>query len=837
VVILLQCAASTFAQDFLATNSNEALPKTAAVIFSDDFNTGALNTNKWRQGTNAGNKSGVANLALELSSQGVESGWVMTRRAYPARNTVVKVKVVKPNDDGALGMSPTFHLASKTGFSDRKNWYRFYVYRNGHTGSYRLFAQWKRNGLENGRDVTGKLVITPQTGVYLRLRFDNKYIYFEASLNGTTWKSLYAEVFALPGYTLDSAFYYELSGYNTGVNGVLAVDDFAIKTSVAAPDTLSPQISGVVAQNISSNSAQVKWQTNEPADSQVEYGLTAAYGSASSLYPALVASHAVKLSGLQANTMYHYRVKSKDAAGNRSVSGDFVFTTTSPITVTYPNGGEWWLAGENRVIKWTTSSPLEKVNLDFSEDGGQSWRTIAAGAPNNGAYIWGVPQAISNTNLIRISDAADPNAADVSNKPFFITHSAFVKFTPAAANPVLGAGPPGSWDERITERGWFMYEDGMYHAWYGGWKGNYDHAVKNFVKLGYAYSTDGINWTKYPGNPIYNQHWTEDMVVVKNGNTYYLFAESEYTGDGDGATIDLYTSADKVHWTRHGVVLPPGDEAWEANSVGTPTVWKDDNAWYMLYEGFGSGLAGQVGLATSLDGKKWARHPKNPVMTNALGDQFDIAIDSIVKVKEVYYAYGHYDSRTDVAGESIWAGGMFSSNDLIKWTAYPGNPILDNSAVMVANGANLLMYGISSNPDGLAPYYVKRSTYSGFAGLPKSPGAESEPAGLISSPPPQFALHNYPNPFGRLPFNAATRIELAAPQEAEIQLSIFDLTGREVIELMSGSQPAGNYEIMWNGRNRRSGELGNGMYLLRLRYKTNGKGAWSQIVRRVMIVK
>jgi hypothetical protein len=237
----------------------------------------------------------------------------------------------------------------------------------------------------------------------------------------------------------------------------------------------------------------------------------------------------------------------------------------------------------------------------------------------------------------------------------------------------------------------------------------------------------------------------------------------------------------------------------------------------MLYEGFGSGLAGQVGLATSLDGKKWARHPKNPVMTNALGDQFDIAIDSIVKVKEVYYAYGHYDSRTDVAGESIWAGGMFSSNDLIKWTAYPGNPILDNSAVMVANGANLLMYGISSNPDGLAPYYVKRSTYSGFAGLPKSPGAESEPAGLISSPPPQFALHNYPNPFGRLPFNAQTSIEYTLPLTSSVQLIIYNVFGQLVRRLSQGRQAAGHYRVVWDGKDAQGKTVPSGIYYCHLK--------------------
>jgi hypothetical protein len=43
----------------------------------------------------------------------------------------------------------------------------------------------------------------------------------------------------------------------------------------------------------------------------------------------MVTSHAALLSGLIASTTYHYRVKSKDAAGNPATSGDFSFLTTA----------------------------------------------------------------------------------------------------------------------------------------------------------------------------------------------------------------------------------------------------------------------------------------------------------------------------------------------------------------------------------------------------------------------------------------------------------------------------------------------------------------------------
>ena len=54
-------------------------------------------------------------------------------------------------------------------------------------------------------------------------------------------------------------------------------------------------------------------------------------GNATPLNMSLVTAHSVSLSGLQANTTYNYRVKSRDAAGNLAASGNLTFVTpTAP---------------------------------------------------------------------------------------------------------------------------------------------------------------------------------------------------------------------------------------------------------------------------------------------------------------------------------------------------------------------------------------------------------------------------------------------------------------------------------------------------------------------------
>jgi hypothetical protein len=63
----------------------------------------------------------------------------------------------------------------------------------------------------------------------------------------------------------------------------------------------------------------------------VEYGPTASYEAITTLDATLVTSHSVSLSELTPGTIYHYRVKSKDASGNEAVSADQTLTTVAQL--------------------------------------------------------------------------------------------------------------------------------------------------------------------------------------------------------------------------------------------------------------------------------------------------------------------------------------------------------------------------------------------------------------------------------------------------------------------------------------------------------------------------
>jgi Big-like domain-containing protein/purple acid phosphatase-like protein/ASPM-SPD-2-Hydin domain-containing protein len=97
--------------------------------------------------------------------------------------------------------------------------------------------------------------------------------------------------------------------------------------NAAVADTTAPTISGVTTSSVTTSSAVIAWATNEPSDTQVEYGLTRSYGSRMPLNTSLQTAHMQTLNGLSPNTVYYFRVLSRDAAGNLGMSKDYRLKT------------------------------------------------------------------------------------------------------------------------------------------------------------------------------------------------------------------------------------------------------------------------------------------------------------------------------------------------------------------------------------------------------------------------------------------------------------------------------------------------------------------------------
>src|SRR5262249_39086832 len=74
------------------------------------------------------------------------------------------------------------------------------------------------------------------------------------------------------------------------------------------------------------------------------------------------------------------------------------------IRLTSPKGGESWSAGSKHYVTWQGDrlAPNETVKIDYSVDGGKTWREAAA-APNSGRFLWKVPDRVSAECRVRVS--------------------------------------------------------------------------------------------------------------------------------------------------------------------------------------------------------------------------------------------------------------------------------------------------------------------------------------------------------------------------------------------------------------------------------------------------
>jgi len=78
--------------------------------------------------------------------------------------------------------------------------------------------------------------------------------------------------------------------------------------------------------------------------------------------------------------------------------------------------------------------------------------------------------------------------------------------------------------------------------------------------------------------------------------------------------------------------------------------------------------------------------------------------------------------------------------------------------------------------------------------------------------PDKFDLEqNYPNPF-----SSSTTIPYEINNHTKVNLTIYDLLGREVRKIYVGTKPVGSYKVFWDGRNNVGQKVATGIYIYRL---------------------
>lgn len=237
---------------------------------------------------------------------------------------------------------------------------------------------------------------------------------------------------------------------------------------------------------------------------------------------------------------------------------------------------------------------------------------------------------------------------------------------------IFSSGSEGEWDLYLW--GGFaataIKKDGVFYLYYQGANGyDDDEDTVTYRAIGVATSSDGINFTKYAGNPVLtwfpNENLEEGAVsggafLDDNGVIAIYYGANSWIGGGQvNADGRLATSSDGFTFTDLGVVLDHSNRSiWGFGDELFPIIGFEDNGrWFTYYIPNGVLQRGQLGAA-------WGKGREN--LSNST------------------------QARSGSSGISAWGAGSHAKIDSDIYALFINN-------IRNANGPTLTVYTVDLN--------------------------------------------------------------------------------------------------------------------------------------------
>ncbi|MDP8287816.1 MAG: T9SS type A sorting domain-containing protein, partial [Candidatus Electryonea clarkiae] len=236
-------------------------------------------------------------------------------------------------------------------------------------------------------------------------------------------------------------------------------------------------------------------------------------------------------------------------------------------------------------------------------------------------------------------------------------------------NPMIGEGEQGSWNENGIGCPMVIKDGDTLKMWYVGTDDNFIYSI------GYAFSTDGVNWTEYEENPVLERSgnaWDLRGVympyVIKNGDTYEMWYNGQITTNPYTQRIGYASSEDGVNWTAfdENPVLNVGNTGeWNTIMVQMPVVDFDGELYRMWFGGSNNAIY-KIGFAISEDGTDWTVDPNNPVIEDGTVEDWDVDWAAPVGVLV-----------TDDTWQMVYMGGDLTITNSLGLATFIGHPPAD----------------------------------------------------------------------------------------------------------------------------------------------------------------
>ncbi|MBI4722079.1 MAG: T9SS type A sorting domain-containing protein [Candidatus Stahlbacteria bacterium] len=389
-----------------------------------------------------------------------------------------------------------------------------------------------------------------------------------------------------------------------------------------------------------------------------------------------------------------------------------------------------------------------------------------------------------------------------------------IKWEKYPNNPVI-IKSNNIWEFRAIGQPECLLENDTFKMWYVGGGGLFT----NVAVINYAYSTDGINWTKHPTPILYqgtagewDSKWMDTPAIVRDSVGYKLYYFGDITNSFPPLlpAFGLATSTDGINFEKYSgnpVFLKGDTTEWDGFWIESPMIIFDEGIYKMWYTGMSRNWQGQVGYATSTDGINWQKYSGNPVLKTGVagsGEDFVAGVCTIVKRDTLYEMWYGGVSLQDMVNDTIDTVnvGYAFSNDGIHWEKYTNNPVIST-------------YSPNYDPDSGSPWaptvvftgteykmwYESRCAGFGLASS-QLEGIEEKsllPGGDVAT------LQISPNPFYK-----SILIQYEVIGLTHVVLKLYDVAGKMIKTLVDKKGSPGHYTLSCGE------ELPSGIYFLHM---------------------
>jgi predicted GH43/DUF377 family glycosyl hydrolase len=206
--------------------------------------------------------------------------------------------------------------------------------------------------------------------------------------------------------------------------------------------------------------------------------------------------------------------------------------------------------------------------------------------------------------------------------------------------PVMYRGSPGELDDAAIFQPRVIRDGDFYKMWYGGNDGSVDRVF-------FAYSEDGINWTKYgmvmegtPGQQDQNGA-IHNTIIKDTDGTYRMW----YQGFDANRRTFYAESSDGINWNKQGLVLDLGTPGAldDFHVDGAAVVKEHDFLYRMWYGGHDQTTGYRIFHAVSNNGINWIRQGLtldwgNPGELDDAGVSYSYVMKDDIDFYKMWYA-------------------------------------------------------------------------------------------------------------------------------------------------------------------------------------------------------